>query len=204
MSDIPQLLAAIDRRLADLAAEITALERAKAALDGPRTVGRSPAGATEATTARSPARPRRPRRMSSPTPTEPATSGTTPGPVMSVDEGGSATTPKRSTAKAAAKGTRRRRAGVAVRAETFERLLADTSAGLSASAIAEQAGAGYDPTLTLLRELEAAGRVRRSGSRRSTVWRLITDEERIAERASELERRSRSLPSQRRGRARAS
>ena len=40
MSDIPQLLAAIDSRLADLAAEITVLETAKAALDGPRTIGR--------------------------------------------------------------------------------------------------------------------------------------------------------------------
>ena len=48
--------------------------------------------------------------------------------------------------------------------------------------IAERAGAGYDPTLELLRELEAAGQVRPSGSRRSTVWRLVTDEERIAER----------------------
>ena len=68
------------------------------------------------------------------------------------------------------------------------------------AAIAEQAGAGYNPTLTLLRELEAAGQVRRSGSRRSTVWRLVTDEERIAERAAELERRT-SIPGQRRRRA---
>jgi hypothetical protein len=205
MSDIPQLLAAIDGRLVDLAAEITALESAKAALDRPRSVRRSSAGATDATTARSPARPRRPRRASSPTPTEPAASGATPEPVISVPDGRSPTTPKRSTTrKAAANGTRRRRAGAAIGAETLERLLADTSAGLSASAIAQQAGAGYDPTLKLLRELEAAGRVRRSGSRRSTVWRLITDEERIAERAAELERRSRSLPGQRRRRARAS
>ena len=138
-------------------------------------------------------------------PTEPAASGATPEPVISVPDGGSATTPNRSTpAAAAANGTRRRRAGVAVGAETLERLLADTSAGLSASAIAQQARAGYDPILKLLRELEAAGRVRRSGSRRSTVWRLITDEERIAERAAELERRSSSRPGQRRRRARAS
>jgi hypothetical protein len=199
MSDIPQLLAAIDSRLADLAAEITVLETAKAALDGPRTTGRSPAGAM---TARS-RRPRRPRRTPSPKPTEAAASGTTPEPVISVHEDGSTTTPKRSTRKAAAKGTRPRRAGVAVGTETLERLLADTSAGLSANAIAERAGAGYNPTLTLLRELEAAGQVRRSGSRRSTVWRLITDEERIAERAAELERR-RSIPSQQRRRAGAS
>ena len=122
---------------------------------------------------------------------------------MSVHEGGSVTAPERSTPKAAAKRTRPRRAGVAVDTETIERLLADTSAGLSATAIAERAGAGYDQTLKLLRELEAAGQVRRSGSRRSTVWRLITDEERIAERVAELERR-RSAPSQRRARARAS
>jgi len=54
-----------------------------------------------------------------------------------------------------------------------------------------------------LHDLEAAGQVRRSGARRSTVWQLITDEERIAQRAAELER-LRSAPSRRRGRARAS
>ena len=199
MSDIPQLLAAIDGRLAELAVEIKALETAKAALGGPRAIGRSAAGASDAMTARSPDRPRRPRRTLSPTPTRPVASGTTSEPAASVRDGGSAAPPERSTRKAAAKGTRRR-AGVAVRAETLERLLADTSAGLSANVIAERAGAGYDPTLKLLRELEAAGQVRRSGSRRSTVWRLVTDEERIAERAAELERR-RSIPSQRRRRA---
>jgi hypothetical protein len=82
--------------------------------------------------------------------------------------------------------TRPRPGGGPVGAATLERLLADTSAGLSAKAIAAQAGAGYNRTLKLLGELEAAGQVRRSGSRRSTVWRLITDEERIAERAAEL------------------
>jgi hypothetical protein len=196
MSEIPQLLAAIDSRLVEIAGEITVLESAKAALAGPRTIGRSLAGATDASTAR-PRRPRRPRRTPSPTPTEPAASGTTPEPVISVHEDGSTTTPERSTAKR----TRRRRAGVAVGTETLKRLLADTSAGLSANAIAAQAGAGYNPTLTLLRKLEAAGQVRRSGSRRSTLWRLVTDEERIAERAAELERR-RSIPSQQRRRAR--
>ena len=203
MSDIPQLLAAIDTRLAELAAEITALETAKAALDGPRTIGRSPSGATDAMAARSRRRPRRPRRTPSPKTTEPAASGATPEPVMSVHDDGSTTTPKSSTRKAAANRTRPRRAGVAVRTQTLEQLLADTSAGLSASVIAERAGTGNNPILKLLRELEAAGQVRRSGSRRSTVWRLVTDEERIAERAAELERR-RSIPSQQRRRGRAS
>jgi DNA-binding IclR family transcriptional regulator len=90
-----------------------------------------------------------------------------------------------------------------VGAEALERLLADTSAGLSANAIAKRAGAGYARTLKLLHQLEAAGHVRRLGVRRSTIWRLITDEERIAQRAAELER-LRSGPSQRRGRTRAS
>jgi hypothetical protein len=201
MSDIPQLLAAIDSRLAELAAEITVLETAKAALDGARTIDPSPAGGSAAMTARSPGRPRRPRRTPSPTSTEPAASHTALEPVISVHEDGSTVTPKSSTRKAAANGTRRR-AGAAVRPETLERLLADTSAGLSANVIAERAGAGYNATLKLLHELEAAGQVRRSGSRRSTVWRLITDEERIAKLAAELERR-RSIPSQRRRRARA-
>ena len=118
-------------------------------------------------------------------------------------EDGSTTTQKRSRRKAASKGTRSRRAGVAVGTETLERLLADTSAGLSANAIAEQAGGGYNPTLKLLRKLEEAGQVRRSGSRRSTMWRLVSDEERTAEREAELERR-RSIPSQQHPRARAS
>jgi hypothetical protein len=201
MSDIPQLLASIDSRLADLAAEITALETAKGALDGPHAVDPSPAGGSDAMTARSRPRSRRPRRTPSATPTAPVASGTTSEPVVAPRDDGSDRTPKRATRKAASKATQRRRAGVAVRAETLEHLLADTSAGLSANVFAERAGAGYNPTLKLLRELEAAGEVRRSGSRRSTVWRLVTDEERIAERAAEHERRS-GMPSQRRRRGR--
>ena len=74
---------------------------------------------------------------------------------------------------------------------------------MSANAVAQRAGVGYARTLKLLHELEAAGQVRRSGARRSTVWQLITDEDRIAHRAAELER-LRSTPSRRRGTARAS
>jgi hypothetical protein len=87
--------------------------------------------------------------------------------------------------------------------EVLERLLSDTPAGLSATAIAEHASAGYGQTLKLLRVLEAAGQVRRSGSRRTTVWRLISDEERVVERVGELEAR-RTVAGRQRGRARAS
>jgi hypothetical protein len=202
MSDIPQLVAAIESRLADIAAEIIALDAAKAQLAAPRTGGQPPAVPADATATRS--RRRAPRRRLTPLPKtpEPAIRRDTPEPVEAAQDVGDTVTPERSTRKRAATVTRPRRGG-GIRAETLERLLADTFAGLSANAIAEQAGVGYNRTLKLLRDLEAAGQVRRSGSGRSTVWQLISDEERIAERAAELERR-RSAPSQRRGRARAS
>jgi hypothetical protein len=40
--------------------------------------------------------------------------------------------------------------------------------------------------LLLLRELEQARRVRRTGQRRATRWHAITDEDRIRERAAEV------------------
>jgi hypothetical protein len=203
MSDIPQLVAAIDSRLADIAIEISALDAAKAELVAPPAGGEAPAITTDATANRSRRRAPRRRVTPPPKPREPATGRRTLEPVKAAPANGSAVTPKRSTRKRAATATRRRPGGGSVRAETLERLLADSAAGLSANAIARQGGAAYNRTLKLLHELEAAGQVRRSGSRRSTVWRLITDEERIAERAAELEHR-RSVPSQRRGRARAS
>ena len=41
--------------------------------------------------------------------------------------------------------------------------------------------------LGLLRELETAGRIRRTGQPYATRWRAITDEGRIRERPAELE-----------------
>lgn len=70
--------------------------------------------------------------------------------------------------------------------EQLERLLADAHSGLSAGAIAEQTG--YSRVLAQIRDLEAAGNVRRTGSRRTTLWRLITDEDQVAQRTAQLER----------------
>jgi tRNA(Ser,Leu) C12 N-acetylase TAN1 len=56
--------------------------------------------------------------------------------------------------------------------------------------LAERTNGDRDQVLTLLRELEAAGRIRRSGQRRGTRWHAITDEDRIRERAAELASRS--------------
>jgi hypothetical protein len=70
-------------------------------------------------------------------------------------------------------------------ADTAERMLAESD-GLTTAALADQAGANRDQVLALLRDLESARRVRRTGQRRATRWHAITDEDRIRERAAEL------------------
>jgi DNA-binding Lrp family transcriptional regulator len=74
---------------------------------------------------------------------------------------------------------------------TADRLqsLVSEDGGLSTSAVAERTGAKREHVLRLLRELEASGRIRRTGQRSSTRWHPITDEDRIRERAAELEAR---------------
>jgi len=91
--------------------------------------------------------------------------------------------------------TRRRRAKAAAAVEVvpagrLEALLSENG-GLTTSALAERSNGDRDQVLTLLRELETAGRIRRSGQRRSTRWHAITDEDRIRERAAELATRRR-------------
>jgi hypothetical protein len=81
---------------------------------------------------------------------------------------------------------RARRALRAVPADHVESLLSGNG-GLTTSELAARADADRDHVLGLLRELEAAGRVRRTGQRRGTRWHQITDEDRIRVRAAELE-----------------
>jgi hypothetical protein len=103
----------------------------------------------------------------------------------------SADVPRR-TRRAPAKRRRRSRttAVEVVPAGRLEALLSENG-GLTTSALAERTNGDRDQVLTLLRELESAGRIRRSGQRRSTRWHAITDEDRIRERAAELAARSR-------------
>jgi len=77
----------------------------------------------------------------------------------------------------------------AIPAGMLEQLLS-ASDGLSTSALAQQANGDRDAVLARLRELEAAGRVHRTGERRGVRWHAITDEDWINERAAELERQS--------------
>jgi DNA-binding IclR family transcriptional regulator len=72
----------------------------------------------------------------------------------------------------------------------LEAMLRESGDGLSAAAIARRAHARDAQVRDLLRELASAGMVRQSGARRASRWRLVTDEERIAERAAELAARS--------------
>jgi DNA-binding transcriptional ArsR family regulator len=68
----------------------------------------------------------------------------------------------------------------------LEQLLGESSDGLSVVALARHAKVSEATVRQRLTELERAGQVRGSGSRRTSLWRLRSDEERIAERAAEL------------------
>lgn len=70
-------------------------------------------------------------------------------------------------------------------------LLLSENGGMTTTALAERTNGDRDQVLTLLRELESAGKIRRSGQRRGTRWHAITDDDRIRERAADLARRRR-------------
>jgi hypothetical protein len=203
MSYIPTLLASLDARLDELASEISTLEDGRAALRTP-TPATPPAAIADNGAAR-----KRPRRLTpqtktpAPKPTAPAVDPK-PEPAAAASNAASAeaANPRR---RAAAKANLTKQLGASLTAEQLERWLVDFTSGLSAGAIAEPAGVGYSRVLALLRELEASGKVRRTGTRRSTLWLGITDEDRIAQRAAELQRlvgARRDDRSQRRGTAR--
>jgi hypothetical protein len=78
-----------------------------------------------------------------------------------------------------------RRAADAVALPALLGLLADSD-GLSTRELADQSGGASAQILSLLKEQEAAGEVRRSGSRGTTRWHQVTDEDRIAARVAEL------------------
>jgi hypothetical protein len=96
------------------------------------------------------------------------------------------------TRKPARRRPRRKASGSSdiVPAGRLEVLLSENG-GLTTSALAERTNGDRDQVLTLLRELEAAGKIRRTGQRRGTRWHAITDEDRIRERAAELAARRR-------------
>jgi hypothetical protein len=201
----PTLLASLDARLDGLASEIGTLEDGRAALRT-QTPATPPASILDSGAVR-----KRPRRLTPQTKT-PAAKLTAPAADPKAELAAAASNaaspeaadPRR---RAAATATSTKRSGASLTAEQLELLLADVTSGLGAGAIAQRAGVGRGRVLGLLRELEASGKVRRTGARRSTLWLVITDEDRIAQRAAELQRlvgARRDDRSQRRGRPRAS
>ena len=68
------------------------------------------------------------------------------------------------------------------------------SAGMSTPELAQATNGKPDQILALLRELEKADQIRRTGERRATRWHLITDEDRIAARAAEIAAQSKRRP----------
>jgi hypothetical protein len=73
----------------------------------------------------------------------------------------------------------------------IEGLLRESEDGLSLVALARRAEVSEAKVADRLSTLERSGEARRSGPRRTSLWRLVSDEERIAERAAELARASR-------------
>jgi DNA-binding transcriptional ArsR family regulator len=203
MSYIPTLVASLDARLAELTSEISTLQDRRAALQkqavqAPRTTrSATPARRARGSTA-NPKTPAVTSALSAPAPN--------PGPATktAAKSKSRAPSPRRQTSASSAS---TRRAKLSLPDEQLDRLLTEARSGLSAATIAERSGVAHSRVLARLRELEASGTVTRTGQRRSTLWRLVTDEDRIAERAAELERQfasRRGDRTQRRGRARAS
>lgn len=177
MFSLDSLVASIDWRLDELRAEIDQLQTARAALESSRVAAVNARDGTIRSRSRS-------RRVRPAGPVQrPATSP------ANEDPTGRERAPQARGARGSrpARNGARRSAVGSLRPEDLEQILSAEAAGLSAGVIAERAGVGYQAMLRLLRELEASGRVRREGSRRSTRWRLLSDEDRIAERAAELE-----------------
>lgn len=170
MRTTEEIVKSIDKRLRELNDEIKTLDAARVALDAQE---RRPSPRPAARAAKR----RGPRSVASSGTRASAESRREPSAKASVRSRGRARPTSR---------TRRPRVSKAVPADRLESLLSKNG-GLTTAALAEQAGENRDQVLRLLRELETAGRVRRSGQRRGTRWHAITDEDRIRERTAELE-----------------
>jgi hypothetical protein len=205
MSFIRQIVTSLDARLDELASEIATLQGARmklqrrtlappgsGALNGGAPARRSRRAATPAKTSTASSRPNE--TVAKPEPKKP------PAPRPTSEASG----PHK---QAADRSRSSDRDASSLSAEQLVQLLTAAGSAVSATVIVEQTGVPRVRVLTLLRELEDAGTVRRTGQRRSTLWSAVTDEHRTADRTAELERQfaaRRVDRTQRRGRARAS
>lgn len=133
-----------------------------------------------------PATPARRRRASAPAATAPARSSAAQPATASAP----APAPKKARPTKSSQRGRRRE----LEPGQIEALLRDSEGGLSLVALTRRAGVSEAKVAERLTALERSGEARRSGPRRTSLWRLVTDEERIAERAAELARASKPKP----------
>lgn len=186
MTVIEDIIASIENRLRELNVEIGALKAARDALDGRDSLAatRPRRGAATGHTLTAPG-------------SDAGGAGSLHGTVVPAGPASTAAaSPRPSKVRQPARRSARAKGNgsvAVVGAGRLELLLSD-SGGLATSELAERVNADRDQVLTHLRELETAGRVRRTGRRRSTRWHAITDEERIQERAAELAARSKPAP----------
>ncbi len=177
MPPLDQIRKSIEARLTELDNEIAALQAARTALfatGSPAATKRRAATSAKAAT------------KSASGNGASQNDGAGPSPQARVKSAESPSKPRRPRRKTAQSEKR----GEVLLAGKLEAMLAEAHQGLSAITISKRANAGYNQVRDLLRELEASGQVRRTGTRRTSLWRLITEEEQIAERAAELERLS--------------
>lgn len=184
MPNLQEITDAIDDRLVELRQQIASLQAARGALTGiPRS---GPSRRTESRPTAAPRTPPKARRSRTSAQRRPAAAG-------SVSAAASPSAPPRSEAATApqarvSKSSRSRRREL--EPGQIEGLLRESEDGLSLVALARRVGVSEANVSERLRSLERTGEVRRSGPRRTSLWRVVTDEERIAERAAELARAS--------------
>jgi hypothetical protein len=184
MSNLQEITDAIDGRLVELKQQIASLEAARRALTG---IQRSRPSESKPATTRAPAKARRsrtatPRRPAASAPAAPA------GAKPKRSSGAQPAAAKASTGRTRKSSPKTRRREL--EPGQIEGLLRDSEDGLSLVALARRAEVSEAKVADRLATLERSGEARRSGPRRTSLWRLVTDEERIAERAAELARAS--------------
>jgi DNA-binding MarR family transcriptional regulator len=221
MPNLQEITDAIDDRLVELRQQIASLEAARRALTGiqqsrpggraetrpaaatrtPRkarrsrtTAPRRPAASASASASAPPASDRAIDQAEVTPPAKPvrrrrsqAPAAAGPAPSSKPARSAAATAPKARATKSSSRNRRRE-----LEPGQIEGLLQESEDGLSLVALARRVGVSEAKVSDRLRSLERSGEVRRSGPRRTSLWRRVTDEERIAERAAELARVSQS------------
>jgi hypothetical protein len=192
MPSFDELCASIDARIAQARSEITSLQAARDALhpDGAAPLQTTPGRTTRR--AKAPAALRSPkittaaRRATEAADTPPASAASE---LETEPSRNPAATPRKPQSRRGRTPARRRKSVEVLLTGRLDAMLREAEGGLSAVAIAKAANARNSQVRELLSERESAGQVRRTGTGRGTRWRLITDEERVAARAAELEKR---------------